>query len=84
MKITTKKTVDVEIDIPLPSFIRSKSKNFYFKVYSEKKCISISEDEISIKSADIFTVLDYEFCTESEFLEMYNQVNLKLCQLATV
>lgn len=86
MKFTSKKTVEVEIelDIPLPSFIRSKNKYFYYKVYSSDYCIQIHDREIGIKHASIFTVLDYEFCTESEFLDKYNQVNDTLCQLATV
>jgi len=84
MKITTKKTVEFEIDIPVPSFIRSKTKNFYYKVYSEDYCIQVYDGEIGIKHATIFTVLDYEFCTEQEFNEMFNKVNSELCQLATV
>ena len=84
MKITSRKTVEVEIDIPLPAFIRSKSKVFYYKVFSEDHCIQISDDEIGIKHASIFTVLDYEFCTESEFLDMYNLTNEKLCHIATL
>lgn len=83
MKLKTKKTVEFEIDIPLPSFIRSKSKHFYYKVYSEDHCLAVHSDEIGIKHATIFMVLDYEFCTESEFLDMYNKVNDELCQLAT-
>ena len=84
MKITSKKTVEIELDIPLPSFIRSKTQHFYYKVYSEDHCLQVYDGEIGIKHASIFTVLDYEFCTESEFLDMYNKVNNTLCQLATV
>lgn len=84
MKITSEKIVKIELDIPLPSFIRSKNQYFYYKVYSEDHCLSVQDSEIGIKHASIFTVLDYEFCTESEFLDKYNQVNDTLCQLATV
>jgi hypothetical protein len=84
MKLTTKKTVEFEIDIPVPSFIRSKTQHFYYKVYSEDYCIQVYDGEIGIKHATIFMVLDYEFCTESEFLDMYNKVNNELCHLATV
>ncbi len=84
MKITSKKTVEETINIELPAFFRSKSKVFYYKVYSEKHCIQIYDDEISIKHATIFTILDYETCTESEFLDEFNKVNNTLCQLATV
>jgi hypothetical protein len=84
MKLTTTKTVEFEINIPVPSFIRSKTKNFYYKVYSQDYCIQVYDGEIGIKHATIFMVLDYEFCTEQEFNEMFNKVNSELCQLATV
>jgi len=84
MKLTTTKTVEFEINIPVPSFIRSKTKNFYYKVYSQDYCIQVYDGEIGIKHATLFMVLDYEFCTEQEFNEMFNKVNLELCQLATV
>ena len=84
MKITTKKTVEETINIELPAFFRSKSKIFHYKVYSEKHCIQIYDEEISVKHASIFTVLEYEVCTESEFLDKFNEVNNILCQLATV
>ena len=84
MKLKAKKTVEFEINIPVPSFIRSKSKVFYYKVYSEDYCIQVYDGEIGIKHATIFMVLDYEFCTEQEFNEMFNKVNSELCHLATV
>lgn len=84
MKIISRKTVKIELDIPLPSFIRSKTQYFYYKVYSEDQCLSVQDGEIGIRDASTFTVLDYEFCTELEFLDKYNQVNDTLCQLATV
>jgi hypothetical protein len=84
MKLTTKKTVEFEIDIPVPSFIRSKTHHFYYKVYSQDYCIQVYDEEIGIKHATIFMIFDYEFCTESEFLDKYNKVNSELCQLATV
>ncbi len=84
MKITSKKTVEIELDIPLPSFIRSKTQHFYYKVYSEDHCLSVHSEEIGIKHASIFTVLDYEFCTEQEFNEMFNKVNNTLCHIATL
>ena len=84
MEITIKKTVEEKVQISLPSFFRSKSKVFHYKVYSEKHCIQIYDDEISIKHATIFTILDYEPCTESDFLNKFNEVNNILCQLATV
>jgi hypothetical protein len=84
MKLTAKKTVEFEINIPVPSFIRSKTKHFYYKVYSQDYCIQVYDGEIGIKHATIFMVLDYEFCTESEFLDFYGKVNSELCHLATV
>ena len=83
MEITIKKTVEETINIELPAFFRSKSKHFYYKVYSEDYCIQIYADEIGIKHASIFTILDYEPCTESEFLDKFNEVNSQLCHLAT-
>ena len=83
MEITTKKTVEETINIELPAFFRSKSKVFHYKVYSEKHCIQIYDEEISVKHASIFTVLDYEVCTESEFLNKFNEINSQLCHLAT-
>ena len=84
MEITIKKTVEEKFNIELPSFFRSKSKVFYYKVFSQEHCIQIYDKEIGIKHASIFTVLDYEPCTESDFLDMYNKVNSELCHLATV
>ena len=84
MEITIKKTVEEKVQISLPAFFRSKSKIFHYKVYSEKHCIQIYDEEISVKHASIFTVLDYEVCTESEFLDKFNEVNNILCHLATV
>ena len=84
MEITIKKTVEEKVQISLPAFFRSKSKIFHYKVYSEKHCIQIYDEEISVKHASIFTVLDYEVCTEAEFLDKFNEVNNILCQLATV
>jgi hypothetical protein len=84
MEITIKKTVEEKFNIELPAFFRSKSKVFYYKVFSKDHCIQIFGNEIGVKHATIFTVLDYEPCSESEFLDIYNQVNDSLCQLATV
>lgn len=84
MEITVKKTVEEKVQITLPAFFRSKTQHFYYKVYSEDHCLAVHSEEIGIKHATIFMVLDYEPCTESEFLDMYNKVNDTLCQLATV
>jgi hypothetical protein len=84
MEITIKKTVEEKVQISLPAFFRSKTQHFYYKVYSEDHCIQVYDGEIGIKHATIFMVLDYEFCTEQEFNEMFNKVNNELCQLATV
>ena len=83
MEITIKKTVEEKLQVTLPAFFRSKTQHFYYKVYSEDYCIQIYNEEIGIKHATIFTILDYEVCTEVEFLNKFNEVNNILCHLAT-
>lgn len=82
MKFTTKKTIEVEKEITLPAFYKSVSGFFFFKIYSEDHCIHIYENEIAVKHATLPFALEIEECTESEFLEMYNKVNSKLCEIA--
>ena len=73
MKITTKKTIEVSEEITLPAYYKSKSGNFHWKIYSEKECLQVYTDEIGIKHAEIFLVMDYEPSSPDEFLEAYNK-----------
>jgi len=73
MKITTKKTIEVTEEITLPAYYKSKTGYFHYKIYSEENCLCVYENEIGIKHAGIFLVLDYEPSTEDEFLAGYNR-----------
>jgi hypothetical protein len=73
MKITTKKTIEEQVEITLPAYYKSKSGFFHYKIYSEENCLCVYDNEIGIKHAGVVFVIDYEPCTEDEFLEGYNR-----------
>jgi hypothetical protein len=86
MKLTTKKTVEVEITLTLPYF--TKTICHYYKVYSEDYCIAVTNlagyKGVQIQQSSLAFASTYEVCTEQEFNEMFNLINSELCQLATV
>jgi hypothetical protein len=86
MKLTTKKTVEEELEITLPYF--TKTICHYYKVYSDTHCICVTNlagyNSITIHQSSLAFGGNYEVCTEQEFLDMFNKVNSELCQLATV
>jgi len=73
MKITTKKTIEEQVEITLPAYYKSKSGYFHYKIYSEKECLQVYTDEIGVKHAGIFLAIDYEPSNADEFLEAYNK-----------
>lgn len=79
MKITTKKTVEVETEITLPAYYKSHA--FHFKIYSEENCLCVLDDEISIKHSGLPFVVDAQRITEKEFLKAYVKTLLILNQL---
>jgi hypothetical protein len=85
MEIRIKKTVEEKVQITLPYF--TKTICHYYKVYSDTHCICVTNlagyNSIQIHQSSLAFASKYEFCTESEFLDMYNKVNDELCQLAT-
>jgi len=73
MKITTKKTIEEQVEITLPAYYKSKSGFSHYKIYSEENCLCVYDNEISIKHAGLVFVIDYEPCTKDEFLAKYNK-----------
>ena len=73
MKITKKKTIEVSEEITLPAYYKSKSGFSHYKIYSEENCLCVYDNQISIKHAEIFLVIDYEPSSPDEFLEAYNK-----------
>jgi hypothetical protein len=83
MEITLTKTVEVKHEITLPAYFKSKTENlFYSKIYSKDNCIHIHlRKEIGIKHATIAFCVEYEECTESDFLIAFNETKLAIEQL---
>ncbi len=86
MEITIKKTLEEKVQITLPYF--TKTVCHYYKVYSDTHCICVTNlagyKGVQIHQSSLAFGGNYEVCTESEFLDMYNKVNNELCQLATL
>jgi hypothetical protein len=80
MKLTIKKTTEQEVEINLPAYY--KTSIHYFKIYSEKKCICVTDFidnyEISIKHAELPFNVDAIVCTKEDFEQAFNEVSLKL------
>jgi hypothetical protein len=80
MKLTIKKTTEQEVEINLPAYYRTGV--HYFKIYSEKKCICVTDMndhyEIGIKHAELPFNADSIICTKEEFEQGFNKVQLEL------
>jgi hypothetical protein len=81
MKLTIKKLTEQEVEINLPAYY--KTIIHYFKIYSEEKCICVTNMndlyEIGIKHAELpFNSDGMVECTKEEFEQTYNEVSLKL------
>jgi len=81
MKITIKKSVDQEIEMPGFPFYVKEGEYRCYKVYSEKECIRVSsfylDPEIQSKYTTSVALDDFEKCeiiTEEEFKEFYKMV----------
>lgn len=80
MKITTKKTVEVETEITLPAYYKTIAHQL--KIYSETNCICITNNkEISIQHVGLAFALNAQPSTETEFLTAYSQTLITLNQL---
>jgi hypothetical protein len=73
MKITTKKTIEEQVEITLPAYYKSKTGYFHYKIYSEENCLCVYENEIGIKHAGLPFVIECQPSTEEEFLVAYNK-----------
>lgn len=93
MTITTKKTVEQQVQIPVPSFWKREDEKFWTALVDESTVISFSllgnyvdighadpeffKDKIEIAHSD------YNLCTEQEWLDKYAEV-LKSISLTPV
>jgi hypothetical protein len=80
MKLTIKKTTEQEVEINLPAFY--KTSVHYFKIYSEEKCICVTNMndhyEIGLKHVGL-AFNEYSIvCTKEDFEQAFNEVSLKL------
>jgi len=81
MKITVKKSVDQEIEMPeLPFYVKA-GENRCYKIYSENECISLTsydfDPSIQSKYSTSVALNDFAKCkiiTEEEFKEFYKLV----------
>jgi hypothetical protein len=71
MKITTKKTIEEQVEITLPAYYKSKTGYFHYKIYSEENCLCVYENEIGIKHASLPFNIESVQSTKEEFLEGY-------------
>jgi hypothetical protein len=80
MKLTIKKTTEQEVEINLPAYY--KTRIHYFKIYSEEKCICVTNMnyhyEIGLKHAELAFNADAIVCTKEDFEQAFNEVSLKL------
>jgi hypothetical protein len=80
MKLTIKKITEQEVEINLPAFY--KTRIHYFKIYSEKKCICVTNMndhyEIGLKHGELAINADAILCTKEDFEQAFNEVSLKL------
>lgn len=83
-KVTIKKTIyppqEIEKEIQLPFYSRSKSGTNYFKVITENRAIQVwthgKSSSIAIwevSGSTVGSALEGEECTEQEFTEAYNK-----------
>ena len=85
MKITIKKSVDQEIEMPEFPFYVKEGEFRCYKVYSEKECIRVSsfylDPAIQSKYTTSVALDDFEECeiiTEEEFKEFYKMILNKI------
>ena len=85
MKITVKKSVDQEIELPEFPFYLKEGKCTCYKIYSEKECVKVASYDFnpSIQSKYTTSVAlndfeNSEIITEKEFKEFYKIVLTKI------
>jgi len=85
MKITIKKSVDQEIEMPEFPFYVKEGEDRYYKIYSEKECFKVAsydfDPSIHSKYPSSIALNDFAKCkiiTEEEFKEFYNMVLTKI------
>jgi|LakMenE18May11ns_1017448.scaffolds.fasta_scaffold8107083_1 hypothetical protein len=80
MKLTIKKITQEQVEINLPAYY--KTSVHYFKIYSEEKCICVTNMndhyEIGLKHVEL-AFNEYSIvCNKEDFKQAYNEVSLKL------
>ena len=85
MKITVKKSVDQEIELPEFPFYLKEGEDKCYKIYSEDECILLKAYDFSTSIEDKYpTALalddfeNSEIITEEEFKEFYKMVLTKI------
>ena len=85
MKITIKKSVDQEIEMPEFPFYVKEGKDIYYKIYSEKECFKVGsydfDPSIQSKYSTCVALNDFAECkiiTEEEFKEFYKMILNKI------
>ena len=85
MKITVKKSVDQEIEMPEFPFYVKEGENKCYKIYSENSCIRLADYDfdpsIQSKYPSSVALNDFEnteFITEEEFKEFHKKVLSKI------
>jgi hypothetical protein len=80
MKLTIKKTTEQEVEINLPAYY--KTSIHYFKIYSEEKCICVTNMnyhyEIGLKHAELVFNADAIVCNKEEFEQAFEKVQLEI------
>jgi len=85
MKITVKKSVDQEIEMPEFPFYVKEGEDRCYKIYSEDQCVRVAsfgfDPSIQSKYPSSIALNDFEnteFITEEEFKEFYKLVLSKI------
>lgn len=72
VKTTIKKTVQQEIEIKLPCFVRTDY--HFYKIYSEEKAIGVylsTEPSISVMSVNVPFAMDWRYCDAEDFASAF-------------
>jgi hypothetical protein len=80
MKLTIKKITQEQVEINLPAYY--KTSVHYFKIYSEKKCICVTNMndhyEIGLKHAELPFDVGAEISNKEEFEQGFEKVQLEI------
>ena len=83
-KVKVKETTEKEVEVSFPSF--RKSIAHHYKIVSAEMCIQVSDWTSGFSISTVSPTLAYfgegKDCTESEFIDAYNEVKNKLEDLS--